>query len=679
MKKKFFKFFELLLVVFLTGTIAACNKNPDNGGNEETKDDCITIAEAIEIAKTAGDAGTEEEYKVRATVEKVIKPEFGEMTIKDSTGTIYVYGIEGYQDMKDKPYARDEVLIQGKLQMFNDQPEFKKSKLIEFTHAPEEEIDESKYEEVSIATARNKVAGTKVKLTGVVANITYTQKRVANGFYLVDNSNSIYVYSHDAVQKVKVGNTVTILAERENYISSKETKHAEKFGYQGCIQVKDVHLKANDDKVSTFNKTWIEEKTIKELMETPLTNNITTSISKVTGFIRKDKQEGYTNYYINDLDRKTGSYVYTSNSGADFTWLDEFDGKLCDIYLSIINAKSTESGCIYRLMPIEVKLSDFVLEDSKVPSYIMEYHALGQFDQLYNADPAQEVITAMSDDVLKFQDAKVTYTSSNTNVIDFTQEKDKLVMHTKAEGSSEVTITVTYKTYTLSKTITITKEKVDVSDAINVKEAISKKDDTKVKVKGVVISKVANKSGVYIADETGVIAILGNKEEIKELSIGDLVYVEGTRAHNRKASSVEKNIAGESCIADAKIILNEFGNHEIPTASFNTETTIEQLLELKVSEDYTAQVYTLKGKLLIEKKGYSTNYYVVSLTNPEKKIQLYKGSTSQYSWLDEFQNEEEITFNFALCNWNDKTYYAGCVLSASNGTKTLHNDVDLKK
>ena len=92
------------------------------------------------------------------------------------------------------------------------------------------------------------------------------------------------------------------------------------------------------------------EYTIKEIMETPLSENMTTNIFKVNALVKKVPGNGFVNYYFNDIDGVTGSYTYTACNGSDFAWLDEFDGKICTVYLSPMNAKSTTSGCIYRFM-----------------------------------------------------------------------------------------------------------------------------------------------------------------------------------------------------------------------------------------------------------------------------------------------------------------------------------------
>ena len=44
------------------------------------------------------------------------------------------------------------------------------------------------------------------------------------------------------------------------------------------------------------------------------------------------------------------------------------------------------------------------------------------------------------------------------------------------------------------------------------------------------------------------------------------------------------------------------------------------------------------------------------------KMDIYSGNDDQYAWLAQFVNQT-VTVEVAACNWNNKTYWAGCVLS----------------
>lgn len=53
-----------------------------------------------------------------------------------------------------------------------------------------------------------------VKTTGVVARITYATGLIPNGFYIVDETGSIYVYDSQIAARVSIGNTVTIAGKK---------------------------------------------------------------------------------------------------------------------------------------------------------------------------------------------------------------------------------------------------------------------------------------------------------------------------------------------------------------------------------------------------------------------------------------------------------------------------------
>ncbi|MBO7170648.1 MAG: hypothetical protein J6W28_05670, partial [Clostridia bacterium] len=44
------------------------------------------------------------------------------------------------------------------------------------------------------------------------------------------------------------------------------------------------------------------------------------------------------------------------------------------------------------------------------------------------------------------------------------------------------------------------------------------------------------------------------------------------------------------------------------------------------------------------------------------KVTLYCSSGKQYGFLKQFAGQE-VTIELAACNWNNKTFWAGCVLS----------------
>ena len=395
----------------------------DSSSEGETQYETITIAEALEICGEPGNV-TEERYYIRAIVQSITNPQYGAMVIEDETGSIPVYGTYsadgaiGYAEMTEKPYKGDEVLLHCILQNYNGTKEVKNARLIEFK-SNACNVDESDYTEMSIAEARTAAKGDLVKVDGVVAAITYANGMKPSGVMLVDDTQSIYVYDGDLAGRVAEGNTVTILAEKDWWILEKEQSAAAKHGYQGCCQLTNVTLVSNDEGNTDFDKTWIEENTVKNIVENPIEEDITTIIYKVTALVEKREGTGFTNYYFFDLDGETGSYTYTQCNGSDFAWVDEFDGKICTVYLTALNAKSADSGCNYRLLPIAIEDEGFVFDVADAAKFAVEYYGVDQIEESYTGDPALSLTASVSSELLGFEGATLSYASDNEDVVYF--------------------------------------------------------------------------------------------------------------------------------------------------------------------------------------------------------------------------------------------------------------------
>ena len=635
----------------------------------EEQYEIITIAEALELCGEEGNLTTERYYLV-GTVVTIKNANYGQMTIQDETGTIDVYGTYsadgsiGYNEMTEKPYKGDKVLLHCTLQNYNGTKEVKNARLIDF-EVVKQEIDESAYTESTIANARKAATGTKLKVDGVVARITYANGMKASGFYLIDETASIYVYDGELAARVKAGNKITILATKDYWILADEQYNAEKFGYEGCNQLTEATLVEQDSNNHEFDKSWIETTTVKALMDTPVSQLETTLIYKVNALVKKAPGDGFTNYYIDDLDGETGSYVYTQCNGSDFSWMDPYDGKICTVYLAVINAKASASGCVYRFTPIVVQDDNFDVSTVDPAKFAVEYYGVGQFETSYSGNPALKLLTTVSSQLLNFQNAKLSYASSDSSVISV----DGGVMNCKKTGTATITITGSYGGKTYSQKVTIS---VSIPDAPSVSyptvsDAIAAGVGDKVTVKGIVGPSLVNKVGFYLIDETGVIAVLTDSDTISKLKPGHEVVLEAVRHNNTKGGTT---YYGQTCLKDAKVVLNNYGSHAYSDKTFVTGKTLADFYALDVTKDYSTSVFVIKGKVVVEQAQYYSKIYLSDGTN---NITLYSSGAKQYSWLNDYAGQE-ITLEVAACNWNDKSFYAGCVLAVVNadGSKTIN-------
>ncbi len=699
----------VLLVLTSVFAIGGCfgvedssSSTPDDSSSSvETladKYEHISIAEAIELARAAGSTPTTETYTIVGTVKAVSNATYGEMTVVDETGELYIYGSMSedgtyYDSMTERPVKGDIVVLRGVLMTYGDTPQMaaknSKAVILAWEHV-EVEIDPSQYESVSISVAREKAVESKVQVKGVVAAITYANGQVPAGFILVDDTASIYVYDKDAAAQVQVGNEVTVAGSKTYWILGTEANNAALYGYQGACQLESALLVSNDKGSHAFDKSWIEEITVKELMNKPFTTNITTLLYKTTALVKKVPGTGFVNYYIDDLDGVTGSYVYTQCNGSDFAWIDAYDGKICTVYLTALNAKSSPAECFYRFLPVEIEpVEGFSYPEKDVPAFAIEYGVADLFTgETYGANPALALPNSYSNDVIGAEGVTFTYAISNNEIAQLVEGTDTTTLNISESGSCDVTVTATYKTYTASVTFTVTMQEVEQILTPTIAEIIDTDEETLVQVRGIVMSSLVNRDGFYLGDETGMIAVLTNGETLGKIKPGDEVVFEGYRVQFKKASST--SIAGQCAIvgsiskslndkgetqisytSDSKLLANYYGNHSYSTDYFIDGMTIDDIYALNAANDYTNNVYRVNAEIVLSGNNYSTNILIQD-EDGTNQLRLYCSSANQYGFLKAYDGQV-VELELAVCNWNDKNYYTGCVISVTvDGVKTVN-------
>ena len=633
-------------------------------GNEpEVEITVITIAEALELCGEPGNITTER-YYIRGIIQTIKNGSYGQMVIADDTGSIDVYGTYSadgsltYTQLEYQPVKGDEVLLHCILQNYNGTKEVKNARLIEYKNN-QSEIDVSQYTSATITEARAADKGANLKITGVVARITYATGMKPSGYILVNEGVSIYVYDGDSAQRVQIGNTVTVAGTKDYWILDSEIAGAEKFGYKGCNQLTDCILVENDNKVSEIDFSGVTEITVKELLNTPVTEDITTQVYKVNALVKEVPGNGFTNYYFFDLDGETGNYTYSQCNGNDFEWLREFDGKICTVYITALNAKSTGTSCNFRFLPVAVIDEGYKFDTTKAPEFVLEYNVMDLFKTEYTGNPLLEVPTSLSSELLGFENVTVTYASSNEKAVKFTTEGGKTVMECVGAGKATVTVTATYNGTTATETIEITVTTPDVLDATNVQDAIQAELGETVTIKGIVGPSLVNRDGFYLIDETGVISVIVNDVAVfSEIEIGQEIVIRGMRDkfHNNQGGTH----AGQTAITGATVVANYYGQHDYDTSNFVTDKTLADFYGLDVTVDYSTTVFVLKATVNFNETAYYTNCHLSA--EGVDKVTLYCSSGKQYNFLKQFAGQE-VTLEIAACNWNNKTFWAGCVLS----------------
>ncbi len=694
--KKFFRIMLcMILVLTMVMALVACGEKEDGDGSGDKEDvfgseyDAITIAEAIEIAMEAGQSATSQKYTIVGVVKEVSNATYGEMIVKDDTGELYIYGSMAedgtyYDSMTDRPNNGDNIVLEGVLMTYNGTPQMatknNKAIILDFEHV-KEEIDINDYKECSISSARSSADGTKVRVGGIVSKITYANGKKPNGFILIDESASIYVFDATLAQQVNEGNKIEIGASKTRWILETEQNNAALHGYNGAYQLVNATLISNDNGDNVFDKSWIEQKSIKQIMNSDISGSTTSLVYKTVALVEKREGTGFTNYYFFDLDGNTGSYAYTQCNGADFAWLDGYDKKICTVYLTALNAKSTPAECFFRLLPIEVEeIENFSFAPKDIPAFAIEYGVNDLISsKAYGSNPAIELPLSYSNEIIGADKVIFEYSSLDENVATIDDMNGAKVLNLIGEGSADIKITATYKTFSATMVRSVTYSKVADYQTPTVAQIIAKEDGSAVRIRGVVMSSLVNRDGFYICDNTGMIAVLTTGDVLASTKPGDEVVVEGYKVHYKKADS--NNISGQCAIvgtvtanggtSDTKLLANYYGDHDYTTGYFIDGMTIDDLYNLDASIDYTTNVYKVSAKVVVN----NTQYYSNILLQDEggnNQLRLYSKSVAQYSWLEEYEGEV-IEIHLAVCNWNDKNYYTGCVIAiVINGERIIN-------
>ncbi|MDY2746627.1 MAG: hypothetical protein SOV57_05445 [Bacilli bacterium] len=87
-------------------------------------------------------------------------------------------------------------------------------------------------------------------------------------------------------------------------------------------------------------------------------------------------------------------------------------------------------------------------------------------------------------------------------------------------------------------------------------------------------------------------------------------------------------------------------------------------------------MFKVKAKISFIDKGNYTTAVLVDPNDESVSLGLYTTSASQYNFLKDYEGQV-LTYNVAVCNWNGKNYYRGCIVSVetSEGT-TIYNQLN---
>lgn len=650
----------ILLVIAMLFT-ACSTEDTDNGENNDQPKtpayETVSLSEAIADYKTSPDDF--KNYTLELTVRKVKDSTNGTLSTFDETGNVTVNmlfkkGDGGsrinYADLDTKPDAGDKIIVKANLKNQDGVLVIWRAELLSLT--------DGVLEADNLKKIRDYEDGTEVTASGTVAAITYSFGPTPSGVIIVDNSSSIYVYDKTIAAAVKVGNTITVEGTVGHWVLDDEKANAESFGYNGSCQIENATLIDNDGKITDFDKSWIEEISVKDLLDIPVTENITTKIYKVTALVKEVEGNGFTNFYFFDLDGTTGTYAYTQCSGADFAWVREFDGKFCTVYITPLNAKATNSDCYFRFLPVHIVDEGFTFDAKDAPEYAVKYHGLTQLKNSYSGDPALSLIGSVSSELLKFEGAILEYLSSDESIVKFTKTESGYVMNCPGYGTATVTVVATLGEYEYRGTLDITVTEPKEPDSVTPEEVILATENTDFTVKGIVGPSFVhvNRRGFYLIGESGgVIAIsFSNADDLKDIEIGNTVIVSGSRLNVGDSMQI--------IIDKASLVVNFYGKKDIPESAF----TESALGDIKPTQNGNT-IFVATGTVGFVGTEYYSNYNLSGET-------LYSSDgKQQYDPILAEYKDQEITALLTVTNWNGKKYVLTLVgIITPDGT--VYND-----
>jgi hypothetical protein len=120
------------------------------------------------------------------------------------------------------------------------------------------------------------------------------------------------------------------------------------------------------------------------------------------------------------------------------------------------------------------------------------------------------------------------------------------------------------------------------------------------------------------------------------------------------------------------VLTNYYGHNEYNTDKFVTDKTLADIYALDPSVDYSTTVFVVKATIEIIETPYQKN---INLVSGDTTLGLYCSSANQYSWMFDYEGEE-ITIEIVPCNWNNKSYYRGCVIAIRTADGKVLNELN---
>jgi RPA family protein len=498
---------------------------------------------------------------------------------------------------------------------------------------------------------------------GVVVHYNYTGQSTPyiTGFWLADDTDSIYVYGEDAAKSVAVGNMVTVKGTKAYYIPNTDSGSAASLSYEGMAQLKDPTILHNDGLTTNeIPSGAINESTVSDLSKTPLTTDISGKIYKVKGYYHKYPATGYTNYGITDLNRMDRLNAYTQSNGKDFSWTDDYDGKAVEMLLITTLAKPGSGE--WKFCPVKM-IREITATTEEEVAYGAE-RALSEFADEYAVTTVVTIPTA--DPKL---DGLTRAFSSESPLVSVLIDGDDAKVTISANEKTTITIkaTATYKGVSKddSKDIVISgKPQIDTK---TIAEANALEDGATATIEGVVAAVTYKsslvKQGLFLADGTGSIFIYNGtsaQANLKDVEKGNKVIVTGTLVHYINSKNADnaarEGYSGDHQLANVSVDFIDSNVYEVPAAAIR-ESTVAAIVGTAASNNITGNIYRVNA---IVKAGSYGSYSLVSPDETNVALSLYtQCGGADMAWLSDYASTtvsivvgiQNLKLTSSSCNW----------------------------
>lgn len=529
---------------------------------------------------------------------------------------------------------------------------------------------ESHVQTSAISSIRSVQDGTLVTIEGIVVTHNYTGQITPyiTGFWIADQTGSIYVYGEVAAKSVQVGNRLTLSGTIGHYIPTNDQSGADAVNYKGMLQIASPTIISNDGQITNeIPQGAITETTIEDIEKTPLSTDITGNIYKVKGRYHVYDNGEFTNYNLDDLNRVDSILAYTQSNGKDYAWTNDLNGKTLEMLIVVSIGKP--SAAAWRMCPVK-SLGEVSVTAQEEANYGAR-RALNAISDSYNTDTTVKVLIA--DPLL--EGLTVSYTSTSDKItISQVELENNIIISTSETKEVQITAIANYSgaSASLSKTISLTGK--PTFNSITIAEARAKNDGESVTLEAVVARVTyagsMTKQGLFLVDSTGSMFAYNStatNANLTNVQNGNKVVVTGKLAHYIKdaTNAASEGYSGDFQITEVTVDDLDTNIYQIPAGGVISTSTIEEIATTSPHTNITGLVYSISAKVSKSAGAYGS-YTLYGLTDSTKGVPLYsQNNAADYDWLSEYIGKNVVII-LGIQNLNLKasgSWYRGCPIS----------------